>query len=90
MVRKYLRSLLVLILFSLTIPAFAQVDCGTNPKDVPPDVQQTLSGDVEGKAQLFTKLIGDANIKGAVQTSKNEIYQKYNNIDKSQIDKYMI
>jgi hypothetical protein len=79
-----------MLLAFLVSPAVAQVDCGPNPKDVPPDVQQTLSGDVEGKAQLFTKLLGDANLKGTVATSRNEIYQKFNNIDKSQIDRYMI
>jgi hypothetical protein len=69
MVATHLRSILVLPLLLLAKPALSQVDCGTNPKDVPADVQQTLSGDVEGKAQLFTKLLGDANLKGTVQTS---------------------
>jgi hypothetical protein len=44
---------------------------------------------VEGKAQLFTKLLGDANLKGQIELSKNELHQKYLNIDKSQIDRYM-
>ncbi|HME22393.1 MAG TPA: hypothetical protein VKI44_13795 [Acetobacteraceae bacterium] len=68
----------------------AQVQCGNQPQDVPPDVQQRIQGDVEGKAQLFTKLLGDVNLKGKVDSSKNEVYQKYIDLDKAQIDHYMI
>ena len=66
------------------------IECGGQPENVPSSIQQSLSGDVEGKAQAFTKLLGDASLKGKVDASKAEIYQKYQNLDKSQIDKYMI
>ena len=73
-------SLIVcMILFSVT--ARAQMTCGPEP-DIPPDVGELFKGDVEGKAQLFTKLLGDTNLKGTVETSKNEVHQKYNNADK--------
>ena len=45
---------------------------------------------MEGKAQLFTRLLGDTELKGKVDASKNEVYQKFNNIDKSVIDRYML
>jgi hypothetical protein len=84
------RLLLGGILGLFSFEAAGQVSCGEQPKDVPPDVQQTIKTDAEGKAQLFTKLLGDINVKGKVEVSKNEMYQKYKNIDKSQIDRYMI
>jgi hypothetical protein len=68
----------------------AQVQCGAQPQEVPPDVQQRIQGDVEGKAQAFTKLLGDVNLKGKVDASRNEVYQKYNDVDKAHIDHYMI
>jgi hypothetical protein len=64
------------------------VTCGTQP-DIPPDVSRSFSGDVEGKAQLFTKLLGDLDLKGKIDESKNEVYQKYKNVDKSKIDIYI-
>ena len=84
--RAILGSMLGLISFE----AAGQVSCGDQPKDVPPDVQQIIKADADGRAQLFTKLLGDLDIKGKVEVSKNEMYQKYKNIDKSQIDRYMI
>jgi hypothetical protein len=84
------RTMIFALTLAFTLPAIAQVNCGDQPKDVPPDVQQKLSGDIQGKAQLFTKLLGDAGLTGKVDASRNEVYQKYHNIDKSQIDRYMI
>jgi hypothetical protein len=73
-----------------TSGANAQVNCGNQPSEVPPDVAQRIQGDVEGKAQAFTKLLGDVNLKGKVDTSRNEVHQKYNDLDKTVIDRYMI
>ena len=70
--------------------AFAQVvDCGRQSTELPPDVQERIQGDVEGKAQLFTKLLGDAALKGTVEASKTELQQKYKDVDKAQMDRYM-
>jgi hypothetical protein len=64
----------------------AQISCGDAPKDVPVNTQDSLKGDVEGKAQLFTKLLGNANIKGTVDTSRTELYEHHQNLDQHQID----
>lgn len=68
----------------------AQVNCGEQPKDLPAEIQQDVKGEIDGKAQLFTKLLGNAELKGAVQTSRKEVYEKHQNIDKSKIDRYAI
>jgi hypothetical protein len=78
---------LAVILFSSGL--HAQVQCGSQPK-IPGDVEDQIKGDVESKAQIFTKLLGDVNLKGTVESSKKEVYQKYKDLDKSQIDQYMI
>jgi hypothetical protein len=69
--------------------AHAQVQRGAQPV-VPADIQQRIQGDVEGKAQIFSKLLGDVNLKGKVETNTNEVYQKYHDLDKTQIQQYMI
>ncbi len=85
-----IRALVLFALFPLGFAAQAQVQCGPQPENIPPDVQQRIQGDVEGKAQIFTKLLGDVNLKGKVNSSRNEVYQKFNDVDKSTIDRYMI
>jgi WD40 repeat protein len=78
------------VFFIFSASAFAQtVNCGAQPKELPPDVQEKIKGDVEGKAQLFTKLLGDAALKGTVEASKTELQQKYKDVDKAQMDRYM-
>jgi WD40 repeat protein len=86
------RTALVLsmLIFIYCPVALAQtVNCGEQPKELPPDVQEQIKGDVEGKAQLFTKLLGDAQLKGKVEASKTELQQKYKDVDKAQMDRYM-
>src|SRR5436305_1195140 len=84
--RKFVTVLTIWL--SFCFHAAAQVSCGEQPT-IPADVEQQLKGDVEGKAQLFTKLLGKAELKGTIETSKKELQQKYKDVDKAQIDQYM-
>ncbi|MET4279831.1 MULTISPECIES: hypothetical protein [unclassified Bradyrhizobium] len=84
------RALLSFAALSWCLNAQAQVNCGPQPADVPPDVQLRIRGDVEGKAQVFTRLLGDVDLKGKVDSSRKEVHQKYRDLDKSVIDRYMI
>jgi hypothetical protein len=61
-----LKRIVFLAAFAWSSAVQAQeVQCGPQPtvKDMPPDVQQKVMGDLEGKAQIFSKLFGDADIK---------------------------
>jgi hypothetical protein len=84
----FARILLLVSLFLCGSQVSAQVTCGRQP-EMPPDVSRTFKGDIEGRAQLFTKLFGDASLGGKIEESKNQVYQKYSNVDKSTIDNYM-
>jgi hypothetical protein len=57
---------------------------------VPKFIQDQLKGDVEGKAQVFTRLLGDAQLKGTIDTSRTELYQEHGNLDQHQIDMYFM
>lgn len=87
--RRIAIRLVASLLFLFPSLALAQVSCGEQPKDLPPDIEESIKGDVQGKAQLFTKLLGNAELKGAVEASKKELQQKYKNVDKAQMDRYM-
>jgi hypothetical protein len=82
--------LLALPLILLSFPTSAQIACGDSPKDIPIAVQEMLKGDVEGKAQLLTKMLGDAQLKGKVETSRTELHQEHKNLDQYQIDMYFM
>jgi hypothetical protein len=85
-------SLLSLLCFALLLcpSAKAQISCGEAPKDVPVSVQEALKGDLEGKAQVLSKLIGDAQIKGKIESTRNEIHQEHQNLDQYQLDMYFM
>jgi hypothetical protein len=84
-----LAVLLSLVVVVASFPALAQPICGDAPKDVPILTQEQLKGDVTGKAQTFMKL-GAAQIQGAVDTSKTELYEQHKDVDKHQIDMYFM
>lgn len=54
----FLKSLMFASCMFWTCAAQAQVDCGGPPSDIPPDIRETLEGDIQGKAELFTRLLG--------------------------------
>jgi hypothetical protein len=70
--------------------AAAQSACGDNPKQVPVEAEESLKGDVEGKAQVLTRLLGQAQMKGAIETGRKELYERHQNLDQHQIDMYFM
>jgi hypothetical protein len=69
--------------------ASAQISCGDG-KDVPIAVQEQLKGDVQGKAQLLTKLLPGAELKGTIETSRTELHEQHQNVDQHQLDMYFM
>jgi hypothetical protein len=77
----------------MTLPAQAQqtvISCGDAPKDVPLMIQEQLKGDAEGKAQALTKMLGSAQIRGNIDTSRMELQEEHKNLDQHQIDMYYL
>jgi hypothetical protein len=65
--------------------AVAQPSCG----DPPRVDDQTLKGDLEGKAKFLSSLVGDANLKGQVETARIDIFSKYPNAGSARSDAYL-
>jgi hypothetical protein len=56
----------------------------------PPRVDdQSLKGDLEGKAKFLSSLVGDAGLKGRIETARTDILSKYPNADKTRSDAYL-
>lgn len=89
--RSLLLSLTVGLIttISAAVIAAAHEICGD-----PPPAQfrvrndETLKGEIEGKAQLLTKFVGDAQLGGKVETSQKEIFAKYPDADRARTDTY--
>jgi hypothetical protein len=70
---------------TLFAAAQAQPSCG----DPPRVDDQRLKGDLEGKAQFLSKLVGDASLKGQIETARTDIFSKYPNAGATRSDAYL-
>lgn len=62
------------------------LDCG-----LPPPVQdESLKGELDGKARFLSGLIGKAELGGNIQTTKTEIFHKYPKADNSRTNAYLV
>ena len=61
---------------ALPAPAYASV-CG----DPPPVQDETLAGEIQGRAQFLSRFLGDASLGGRIQTARTEIFSKYRNAE---------
>jgi hypothetical protein len=75
----------LLVAVTLSISARAQPSCG----DPPRVDDQTLKGDLEGKAQFLSKLVGDANLKGQIEAARTDVFSKYPNAGQAHSDAYL-
>jgi hypothetical protein len=88
--RRFAVALLIAFVSLGPSAAFAQtVECGPQPQ-FPPDADNSFKLDVEGKAQLLTKFLGDAGLNGKIETTKKELQQKHQNVDKAKINEFLL
>src|SRR3954452_17912368 len=72
-------------LMMLSMPVQAQPSCGE-----PPRVDdQSLKGDLEGKAKFLSSLVGDANLKGEIESKRTDILRNYPEASKTSSDTYL-
>jgi len=75
----------LLALLPLASEAQQQPSCG----DPPRVDDQSLKGDLEGKAKFLSSLVGDAGLKGQIETARTDIFSKYPNADRTRSDAYL-
>jgi hypothetical protein len=79
------RTIFCLAVLTLPAIAHAQANCG----DPPRVDDQTLKGELDGKAQFLSRLVGDANLKGNVEAARTDIFSKYPNAGAAHSDTYL-
>src|SRR5438128_128630 len=85
--RKFQRNggFVLILLVAFALPAQAQPSCG----DPPRVDDQSLKGDLEGRARFLSSLVGDANLKGQIEAARTDIFSKYPNAGATRSDAYL-
>lgn len=89
-----LAKVAVLALFTIALSFAAQAEetqvCGPPP---PPDVLKEISsktkGDIEGKAQAISKVLGSAGITGKIESERRKLYQTTDQSERVRNDRYL-
>jgi hypothetical protein len=81
-----MRIILVALAILIASPPFARGQCG----DPPTVVDQSLKGELEGKAKFLSGWIGDAGLKGQIETARTDVLNKYPNADHVRNDAYLL
>jgi hypothetical protein len=74
----------ILTILSFPLDSFADSICG----DPPPVANESLKGEIQGKAQILSKYVGDAVLSGKIETSRKEIFSKYPEAEKTRANAY--
>jgi hypothetical protein len=72
----FLPLLIVALVGNSVVVSAQTLDCG-KPPELPYKSQETekLKGELEGKAQLLSRLVGKGDLKGEVETERNTVFQ---------------
>jgi hypothetical protein len=83
---KYAFIATLTVLLIVPVQGFAQEAsvCGGPP----PVANESLKGEILGKAQFLSKYLGDAQLGGKIETSRTEIFSKYPDAEKSRANAY--
>jgi hypothetical protein len=83
---RYIPIALAVVVAMLPLASEAQQpSCG----DPPRVDDQSLKGDLEGKAKFLSSLVGGAGLKGQIETARTDVLSKYPNADRTRSDAYL-
>jgi hypothetical protein len=72
---------LLIVLYAFSVAA-DEIKCG----EVPLIADESLKAEIEGKARLLSRYLGDAALSGQIETSRKDIFAKYPNAQKARAD----
>src|SRR5215469_3081715 len=88
--RAILLGLTLTIAVVVAVVALAPSRVNAQQCGDPPRVDdQSLKGDLEGKAKFLSGIVGDAGLKGQVEAAKTDIFSKYPDAAKAHSDAYL-
>jgi hypothetical protein len=78
-------------LLALTVVLVASTagHAGSLCGEAPPVDDQSLKGLLEGKAEFLSRLVGNASLKGNLDSARQDIFSKYPNADKARSEAYL-
>jgi hypothetical protein len=56
--------------------------------DAPPNLDERLKGELDSKATVLSRFVGDLKFKGQVEYEKNDVLSRYPNADKLRLNQY--
>jgi hypothetical protein len=81
-----MRTIWIAFVFVVAISSIAHAQqCG----DPPRVDDQSLKGELEGKAKFLSGWLGDAGLKGQVEAARSDVLSKYPNADQVRADAYL-
>src|SRR6266404_7103688 len=90
MIARIVGSGLLTIALSLSALAQGIEVCGTPPsEDVLKEISSTTKGDIEGKAQAISKVLGSADISGKIERERRTLYQTTESSERIRADRYL-
>lgn len=84
-------SIASLLIFLMPPQAYSQNVCGS-PPELPMKAGETdrIKGNLEGKAQFLSRLVGDASLAGNIENERQTIYQSSDKIFAAQQDAFLL
>jgi hypothetical protein len=79
-----MRLIMILIILFSGSPSLAHEICG----EPPPVADESLRAEIEGKAKLLSRLIGETSLSGSIETAREEIFSKYPDAELSRSNAY--
>jgi hypothetical protein len=71
-------------------PAFASLACGTKPKIATEDGARQIKSNVQLKVDRIRQAPRRTNLRALVTASRRELWQSYANVEKSELDHYLL
>jgi hypothetical protein len=90
MLHRVLLGILFSMLFAPVLHAQDTSLCGPAPSEaVTKELSEKTKGDLEGKAQAISKLLGSADLGGKIETERKTLYQTSDSSEAIRADRYL-
>jgi hypothetical protein len=82
-----MRAAIIGLAIAITAPSVINAQqCG----EAPLVSDQSLKGELEGKAKSLSGYLGEAGLKAQIESARTDVLNKYPNADRVRIDSYML
>ena len=88
---KKITTAMLILIVSIATHAVADEMCGDPPKpEFSKQQNEAIKADLEGKAKFLSGYVGNAELTGKIEGSRQEIFAKYPDADKARSNAYLL